>query len=150
MLGREMTLTPDWVVLSEPMVPAGGSKELGSLLKVPTDLDGWFLEAHVKLRPVDFSSDGIFMAGACHYPNFLDETIAQAQAAAKQKEIESRERMEMAKIQADREIEAAKLKAELEIEAAKLELERDKLRIDAAMRERQLNKPQGVEQKESQ
>ncbi len=82
MLGREMTLTPDRVVLSEPMVPAEGAKELGSLLKVPTDLDGWFLEAHVKLRPVDFASDGIFMAGACHYPKFLDETIAQAQAAA--------------------------------------------------------------------
>ena len=81
-LGREMTLTPDMVVLSEPMIPADGAKELCSLLKVPTDLDGWFLEAHVKLRPVDFASEGIFMAGACHYPKFLDETIAQAQAAA--------------------------------------------------------------------
>jgi heterodisulfide reductase subunit A-like polyferredoxin len=77
-----MTLAPDLVVLSEPMIPAEGAKELGSILKVPTDLDGWFLEAHVKLRPVDFASDGIFMAGACHYPKFLDETIAQAQAAA--------------------------------------------------------------------
>ena len=82
MLGRELTLTPDMVVLSEPMVPADGAKELGSLLKVPTDLDGWFLEAHIKLRPVDFASDGIFMAGDCHYPKFLDEAIAQAQAAA--------------------------------------------------------------------
>jgi len=82
MLGRELTLTPDRVVLSEPMVPADGTKELGSLLKVPTDLDGWFLEAHIKLRPVDFASDGIFMAGDCHYPKFLDEAIAQAQAAA--------------------------------------------------------------------
>jgi len=82
MLGRDITLTPDLVVLSEPMIPADGAKELGSTLKVPTDLDGWFLEAHVKLRPVDFASDGIFMAGACHYPKFLDEAIAQAQAAA--------------------------------------------------------------------
>jgi heterodisulfide reductase subunit A-like polyferredoxin len=82
MMGRELTLTPDRVVLSEPMVPADGTKELGSLLKVPTDLDGWFLEAHIKLRPVDFASDGIFMAGDCHYPKFLDEAIAQAQAAA--------------------------------------------------------------------
>jgi len=82
MMGREMTLTPDLVVLSEPMAPADGARELGSLLKVPTDLDGWFLEAHIKLRPVDFASDGIFMAGDCHYPKFLDEAIAQAQAAA--------------------------------------------------------------------
>ncbi len=82
MLGREITLTPDLVVLSEPLVPAEGSEQLSRILKVPTDLDGWFLEAHVKLRPVDFASEGIFMAGACHYPKFLDETIAQAQAAA--------------------------------------------------------------------
>jgi heterodisulfide reductase subunit A-like polyferredoxin len=46
------------------------------------DLDGFFLEAHVKLRPVDFSSDGVYMAGMAHYPKLLDETIIQAQAAA--------------------------------------------------------------------
>jgi heterodisulfide reductase subunit A-like polyferredoxin len=45
-------------------------------------MDGFFLEAHTKLRPVDFSADGVFMAGMAHYPKFLDETIAQAQAAA--------------------------------------------------------------------
>jgi heterodisulfide reductase subunit A2 len=45
-------------------------------------MDGFFLEAHPKLRPVDFASDGLFMAGVAHYPKFLDETIAQAQAAA--------------------------------------------------------------------
>jgi heterodisulfide reductase subunit A-like polyferredoxin len=45
-------------------------------------MDGFFLEAHVKLRPVDFSSDGLFVAGMAHYPKFLDETIVQAQAAA--------------------------------------------------------------------
>jgi heterodisulfide reductase subunit A-like polyferredoxin len=45
-------------------------------------MDGFFLEAHVKLRPVDFAANGIFMAGLAHYPKFLDETIAQAQAAA--------------------------------------------------------------------
>ena len=51
-------------------------------LKVPVDMDGWFLEAHVKLRPVDFASDGIFLAGSAHYPKLLDEAIVQAQAAA--------------------------------------------------------------------
>jgi heterodisulfide reductase subunit A-like polyferredoxin len=45
-------------------------------------MDGWFLEAHVKLRPVDFASDGIFLAGSAHYPKLLDEAIVQAQAAA--------------------------------------------------------------------
>jgi len=46
------------------------------------DMDGFFLEAHVKLRPVDFAAEGVFMAGLAHYPKFLDETISQAQAAA--------------------------------------------------------------------
>jgi len=81
-LGKEMLINPDLVVLSTPVVPPRGTKELASLLKLSTDMDGFFLEAHVKLRPVDFAADGIFMAGAAHYPKFLDETIAQAQAAA--------------------------------------------------------------------
>lgn len=82
MLGKELTLRPELVVLSTPMVPSSGSRELANVLKVPVDQDGWFLEAHVKLRPVDFASEGIFLAGAAHYPKFLNESIAQAQAAA--------------------------------------------------------------------
>ena len=82
MLGEELTLHPDLIVLSTPMVPSDGARELANVLKVPVDQDGWFLEAHVKLRPVDFASEGIFLAGAAHYPKFLNETIAQAQAAA--------------------------------------------------------------------
>jgi len=81
-LGENLVWKPDLVVLALPVVPAPGSRELASLLKVPVDQDGWFLEAHVKLRPVDFASDGIFMAGMAHYPKFLEETIVQAQAAA--------------------------------------------------------------------
>jgi len=65
-----------------PMVPAAGVEELANRLKVGVDLDGWLMEAHVKLRPVDFSTEGFYMAGAAHYPKLLDETIAQAQAAA--------------------------------------------------------------------
>jgi heterodisulfide reductase subunit A-like polyferredoxin len=58
-------------------------------------MDGFFLEAHVKLRPVEFANDGIFMTGLAHYPKFLDETIAQAQAAASRAaSILSRETME--------------------------------------------------------
>jgi len=82
MLGREMALTPDMLVLSNPTVPSEGTHELATRLKVPVDMDGFFLEAHVKLRPVDFASEGLFMAGLAHYPKFLDESIIQAQAAA--------------------------------------------------------------------
>jgi heterodisulfide reductase subunit A-like polyferredoxin len=82
MLDRELSLTPDLLVLSTPIVPSPGARQLGTLLKVPVDMDGFFLEAHVKLRPVDFAAEGVFMAGLAHYPKFLDETIAQAQAAA--------------------------------------------------------------------
>jgi heterodisulfide reductase subunit A-like polyferredoxin len=82
MLGRNLKLTPDLLVLSMPVVPPAGTRELASQLKLPVDMDGFFLEAHVKLRPVDFSAEGVFMAGLAHYPKFLDESIAQAQAAA--------------------------------------------------------------------
>lgn len=81
-LGKKLELKPDALVLSTPIVPPEGARELSTILKVSQDLEGFFLEAHVKLRPVDFSSDGIFMAGLAHYPKLLDETIVQAQAAA--------------------------------------------------------------------
>jgi heterodisulfide reductase subunit A-like polyferredoxin len=81
-LGREITLKPDLLVLSTPVVASPGTKDLATKLKLSIDMDGFFLEAHVKLRPVDFAADGVFMAGLAHYPKFLDETIAQAQAAA--------------------------------------------------------------------
>jgi heterodisulfide reductase subunit A-like polyferredoxin len=81
-LGEELVLEPDLLVLSMPVVPSLGSRELAARLKLPVDLDGFFLEAHVKLRPVDFATDGFFLAGMAHYPKFLGEAIAQAQAAA--------------------------------------------------------------------
>jgi len=81
-LGTELVLHPDLLVLSTPVVPSEGARELSARLKVPVDMDGFLLEAHIKLRPVDFSSEGIFMAGLAHYPKLLDETIVQAQAAA--------------------------------------------------------------------
>jgi heterodisulfide reductase subunit A len=81
-LGTALRFKPNLLVLSTPLIPAKDNKTLATKLKVPVDLDGWFLEAHVKLRPVDFSSEGIFLAGAAHYPKLLDETIVQAQAAA--------------------------------------------------------------------
>ena len=81
-MNRKLRLSADLLVLSMPIVPPTGARELASQLKLPVDMDGFFLEAHVKLRPVDFSADGVFMAGMAHYPKLLDETIAQAQAAA--------------------------------------------------------------------
>jgi heterodisulfide reductase subunit A-like polyferredoxin len=81
-LGRELELAPDLLLLATPMVPAEGSEKLASALKVGVDLDGWFMEAHVKLRPVDFATEGLYVAGAAHYPKLLDEVIVQAQAAA--------------------------------------------------------------------
>ena len=57
-------------------------EQLARMFRVPLDGDGWFLEAHQKLRPVDFANDGIFLCGMAHYPKPLEESIAQAQAAA--------------------------------------------------------------------
>jgi heterodisulfide reductase subunit A-like polyferredoxin len=82
LLGKEVEIETDYVVLSTPVVPPPGTRGLASQLKLSLNMDGFFLEAHVKLRPVDFAADGIFMAGLAHYPKFLDESIAQAQAAA--------------------------------------------------------------------
>jgi heterodisulfide reductase subunit A-like polyferredoxin len=81
-LGANLLLEPDLLILSNPSVPAEGARELATLLKIPVDADGFFLEAHVKLRPVDFASEGLFMAGLAHYPKLIDEAIVQAQAAA--------------------------------------------------------------------
>jgi heterodisulfide reductase subunit A-like polyferredoxin len=81
-LNRSLELELDLLVLSMPVVPAEGNRKLASTLKVPVDADGWFLEAHVKLRPVEFANDGIYLAGVAHYPKMLEESIVQAQAAA--------------------------------------------------------------------
>ncbi len=64
------------------MIPQADNERVGTAFKVPVTLEGFFLEAHMKLRPVDFASDGLFLCGACHSPKFIDESIAQAQAAA--------------------------------------------------------------------
>jgi heterodisulfide reductase subunit A-like polyferredoxin len=73
-----------------------GSEEVANLFKVPRTLEGFFLEAHVKLRPVDFPTDGIYLCGTAHYPKFIDETLAQARAAvARASTILSRETMDV-------------------------------------------------------
>lgn len=81
-LGRRLILRPDLLVLSAGIAPNPENKALSQMLKVPLGPDGFFLEAHVKLRPVDFATDGIFVCGLAHYPKDLSEAIAQAKAAA--------------------------------------------------------------------
>jgi heterodisulfide reductase subunit A len=76
------TLDADLVVLSAGIEPRDDNDPLAKLLKVPLDEDGFFLEAHVKLRPLDFAADGVYLCGMAHSPRFLDETIAQARGAA--------------------------------------------------------------------
>jgi heterodisulfide reductase subunit A len=81
-LGKKVKIKPDLVVLSAGIVANSDNKKLSQFLKVPLESDGFFLEAHVKLRPVDFATDGVFVCGLAHYPKDIGETIAQARAAA--------------------------------------------------------------------
>jgi len=70
------------VVLSIGVEAQPGNEALSQLLKLPLTAEGFFLEAHVKLRPVDFAADGVYLCGLAHSPRAMDETIAQAKAAA--------------------------------------------------------------------
>jgi heterodisulfide reductase subunit A-like polyferredoxin len=81
-LGRKICLRVDALALSMPVVPSETAKEISKLFKVPLGADGFFQEAHVKLRPVDVSTEGIYIAGMAHYPKLVDESIIQALAAA--------------------------------------------------------------------
>jgi heterodisulfide reductase subunit A len=80
-LRMQLTLNADLVVLSTAIVAPTDNKKLAQMLKVPLNEDGFFLEAHVKLRPVDFATEGVFLCGLAHGPKSIDESIAQAYAA---------------------------------------------------------------------
>jgi len=81
----ELTIKPDLVILSTGLVaPPEANEELAKMLKVPLNEDKFFLEAHVKLRPIDFATDGIFLCGCAHSPKDIRESIAQANGAAAQ------------------------------------------------------------------
>jgi heterodisulfide reductase subunit A len=79
-VGEEIALQPDLVVLASAITPYE-NEALAKMLKVPLTADGFFLEAHMKLRPVDFATDGIFLAGLAHFPKTISESISQADAA---------------------------------------------------------------------
>jgi len=81
-LGQMMELEADLVVLAAAVIPAESSQDAGKFFKVSNNPDGFFQEAHVKLRPVDFAADGVFLCGTAHYPKHLTETISQAYGAA--------------------------------------------------------------------
>jgi heterodisulfide reductase subunit A-like polyferredoxin len=80
-LQRPVTLKPAIITLASA-IESRGLEELAQTFKVPLSQDNFFLEVHMKLRPVDFASDGVFVCGLAHYPKSIDESIAQAQAAA--------------------------------------------------------------------
>ena len=82
LLGEKRELNCDLVVLSTPLVQQESAKELSKTLKVPLGQDEFFLEAHVKLRPVDFATDGIFVCGTAHGPKDIGEAISQAYAVS--------------------------------------------------------------------
>jgi heterodisulfide reductase subunit A len=82
LLREEMPLAADLLVLSAGIEPAADQTRLARLLGIPLTKEGFFLEAHQKLRPVETASDGVFLCGLAHYPKSLGETVAQAQAAA--------------------------------------------------------------------
>jgi homotetrameric NADPH-dependent glutamate synthase len=80
-LNASVDLPADLLALSVGTVPNPENAAIGQMLKVPTNQDGFFLEAHVKLRPVDFATDGVFMCGMAHAPKLSEDTIVQANAA---------------------------------------------------------------------
>jgi len=81
-LGMQIMIPADVVVLSAGIQPHADNRQLGQVLKVPLNAEGFFLEAHLKLRPVDFMTDGVFLCGLAHSPKTIEESILQAQAAA--------------------------------------------------------------------
>ena len=82
LLEEKLVIDADLLALAIATVPPSVNKDFSRLLKIPLDEDGFFLEAHMKLRPVEFATDGIFMCGLAHGPKFIDESITQANAAA--------------------------------------------------------------------
>ena len=92
-LRRDLQINADLVVLNSGIVPNEDNKSLSQMLKVPLTEDRFFLEAHVKLRPVDFATDGIFVCGLAHYPKDISESITQAHAAAARATVILRKKM---------------------------------------------------------
>ena len=80
-LGEQLSIDADVLALATATVPSPGREELAQFFKIPLNEDGFFLEAHAKLRPVDFPTEGVFVCGLAHGPKLIDESLAQAKAA---------------------------------------------------------------------
>jgi heterodisulfide reductase subunit A len=81
-LGKQLVIDADVLALAAAVVPSAATQEVAGLFKVTLSPDGFFKEAHVKLRPVEFGTDGVYLCGLAHYPKFIQETINQAYGAA--------------------------------------------------------------------
>jgi len=81
-LRQEVVMHPDLLSLSMAIEPSEGTEKLANMLDVPLSGEGFFMEAHLKMRPMDMAREGIFLCGMAHYPKFIEECITNAQAAA--------------------------------------------------------------------
>jgi len=81
-LGQRLAIYSDLLALAAAVIPSATANEISKLFKLSLNQDGFFQEAHVKLRPVDFAADGVFLCGTAHYPKHITETISQAYGAA--------------------------------------------------------------------
>ena len=81
-LGGRLAIDADLIALATAVIPAAGAREIARVFNVPLSPDAFFKEAHVKLRPVEFSTEGVYLCGAAHYPKHISESIKQAYGAA--------------------------------------------------------------------
>jgi len=81
-LGKKLELDADVLALAAAVIPSAATKEIAGFFKVTLSPDGFFKEAHVKLRPVEFATDGVYLCGLAHYPKFMQETINQSYGAS--------------------------------------------------------------------
>jgi len=81
-LGDQVEIAADIIALAAAVIPSAATKEVANLFKVTLSPDGFYKEAHVKLRPVEFATDGVYLCGMAHYPKFIQESINQAYGAA--------------------------------------------------------------------
>jgi len=81
-LGQRLAVDADYLALAAAVLPPAGNSEIAQFFKVSLGPDGFFKEAHVKLRPVEFPTEGVFLCGTAHYPKHMDEAINQAHGAA--------------------------------------------------------------------
>jgi heterodisulfide reductase subunit A len=82
LLEETIRINADRIILAAAILPPEGNERLAQILKLPLSKDKFFLEAHMKLRPLDFATDGVFLAGLAHSPKYIEESMAQASGAA--------------------------------------------------------------------